>query len=79
MKVLIDKTNQQSFILKEECFVHRNEYDRQFKRLTMQDSNQSSENILKLRKLWSKEHNGLCSNLYKIYSIYEYPQVKLID
>ena len=30
-------------------------------------------------KIWSKEHNGICSNLFKIYTVYEYPKVKLID
>lgn len=30
-------------------------------------------------KLWSKEHNGVCSNLFKIYTVYEYPKVRLID
>ncbi len=35
--------------------------------------------MLRLTKLWSKEHSGICSNMFKIYSVYEYPRVKLID
>jgi hypothetical protein len=30
-------------------------------------------------KLWSKEHNGVCSDIFKIYTVFEYPKIKLID
>lgn len=35
--------------------------------------------MLKIVKLWSKEHNGVCSNLFKIYMVFEYPKLRLID
>jgi hypothetical protein len=51
-----------------------------FKRIRDKEKElRSLENTLKIVKLWSKEHNGVCSNLFKIYTVYEYPKVKLID
>lgn len=79
LKVLEDKRSLQTFVLKEQCFVNKNEYDRSFKRLAQRDQDSDCDNILQMVKIWSKEHNGICSNLFKIFTVYEYPQVKLIE
>jgi hypothetical protein len=75
---LADKQSGQQFALLEQCYPQRSEYERIFKRLTNR-SPQQCENVLQMVKMWSKEHHGICSNLYKIYRVYEYPRVKLID
>ena len=80
LKILEDKTSSARFALLEQCFPARPDYDRNFKALTNRTNHHNEcENILQLVKMWSKEHNGLCSNLFKIYTVYEYPKVKLSD
>lgn len=60
--------------------MNKQAYDSQFKRTREKENSiRESENVLKMVKLWSKEHNGVCSNLFKIYTVYEYPKVRLID
>ena len=30
-------------------------------------------------KYWGKEYNNFCSNSYKVYSVYESPEITLLD
>jgi uncharacterized protein YheU (UPF0270 family) len=80
MKVLVDNNTKEQLILKEICFLHKTDYDTHFKKIREKEKDaRHLENALKIVKLWSKEHNGVCSNVFKIYAVYEYPKVKLID
>jgi len=78
LKILADKQTDQQFALMEQCFPQRKDYELAFKKLTNR-SPQQCENVLQMVKMWSKEHNGICSNVYKIYRVYEYPRVRLSD
>ena len=80
MKILEEKQTQEQFALKEMCFLNKPEYDAYFKKIReIEREFRNMDNTLKIVKLWSKEHNGVCSNIFKIYIVSEYPRVRLID
>lgn len=55
---------------------HR-EFEKEIQRFKTLENQEPNENILNVVKVSSQEFNNFCSNSYKIYVVYEYPNITL--
>ena len=75
--VLLEKQSQNTFLLKEYTFCSEPLFNEKVRQLKSQIDNGPQEHIISPIQMESKVFNNFCSTSYKIYAIFEYPQVTL--
>jgi hypothetical protein len=75
--VLLEKTTKNSFILKEYTFCNEILFKSKLKELQEQVDKGPREYVISPIRVESKVFSSFCSTSYKLYAIFEYPQVTL--
>lgn len=75
--VLLHKQNNSTYLLKEYTFGSEILFRNKEKQLRMQIEHGFREHIISPVKVEAKTFNSFCSTSFKIYAIFEYPQVSL--
>jgi hypothetical protein len=75
--VLVEKETQNSVILKEYTFCSQMLFEAKVKELKGQIDKGLQEYVISPVKIESKIFSSFCSTSYKIYALFEYPQVSL--
>lgn len=75
--VLLHKKNQETYLLKEYTYASEALFKNKEKELEEQIKQGPKEYIVSPVKVESRVFNSFCSTSYKIYAIFEYPQVTL--
>jgi CRISPR/Cas system-associated endonuclease/helicase Cas3 len=75
--VLLSKKDQSCYLLKEYTFCSEMLFRNKERELKEQISYGAREYIVSPVRIEAKVFNSFCSNSYKIYAIFEYPQVTL--
>ena len=75
--VLLHRETCEQYFLKEMNFTQQSTYEKQLRSYHDKKRIPHSENILNLVKIWAKEFRNFCSDSYKIYAVYEFPEITL--
>lgn len=77
--VVKEKQSDRLFIVKEITFSKKALFEKHLCRYNHFQETLQSENVLNLHKVWIEEHTNFCSDSYKIFPMYEYSNVTLLD
>ncbi len=75
--VLLEKATQNTFLLKEYTFCNEILFKNKLKQLKEQIDKGPREYVISPVRIESKVFSSFCSTSYKLYAIFEYPQVTL--
>lgn len=76
---LLNHQTQLTYLLKEYTYASDLQYEQERYKYERQMGEGEMENVLSVSKIKTHTIHGLCSTTFKIYVIYEYPQVTLLD
>jgi hypothetical protein len=79
IKIVLDKEKQEQFALRELCYTSESIYDSECKKCSIRQGSLDCENILQMVKMETNQQKGVCSNIFKITMVFEYPRIRLID
>ena len=72
-----DTQTGECYVLRESLFSKKATYNSAFKRMSQREG--CGEHTQELVRMWSQEHSSICSDVYKVYALYQQPRVALLE